>query len=254
MIEAGHQLARELGKPLHIHLDEQESDLSFARELYGETPLRALERLGVVDERLVCVHGVFLDEGEWRLLGERRGGLVYNPSANLFLGDGITALETAARAGVTIALGCDGPGGSNRIDPFEEMRLAELLQRGTQRRMGVLSGALPADPCPPFAMATRSGGRCLGLKVGEIREGYGADLIAIDPDDVSVACADGLSGDPTPLLNNLVYAGVARAFVTDVFVGGRDVVRARALRPDLLAELRERWPRLVARRREARAR
>jgi 5-methylthioadenosine/S-adenosylhomocysteine deaminase len=254
LIQAGHALAAQLHTRMHIHLAEQEHDLAFSRERYGTTPLRALDRLGVVTERLVIVHGCWLDAEEWEILGMRRGGLAYNPLANMFLGDGVTDIPYAVRAGVTVALGSDGPGGNNGVDPFAEMRMTALLQRATQRRMGVVAEAAhdaraELGPCPLFHMATVGGARNLSLRAGEIAPGMACDLIAVDYGDLALQPHHGLEV-PT-LLHNMIHTGATRSWLTDVVTGGRFTLRDRRLACVDEAELRERlrrWERSHAER------
>ncbi len=237
-IAAAKELAEALGTKFHIHLAEQRSDLDVAQRAYGTTPLRALARLGLVSGRLVAVHGCWLDREELEMLGAAGGGLAYNPGANLMLGDGFTDLETAVRAGVTVSLGCDGPGANNKVDLFEEMRLAETLQRARLLRMGVLARLRPDEPCLPFALGTRNGAANLGVRAGELRPGRLADFLAIDYDDLSLAPHHGLH--TRAFLNNLVYAANIRSCLTDVVVGGEFVLRDRRLVRIDEEEIRER--------------
>jgi 5-methylthioadenosine/S-adenosylhomocysteine deaminase len=103
--------------------------------------------------------------------------------------------------------------------------------------MGVLTEALPDELCPPFTFGTRNGALNLGLDAGELREGALADMIAIDPFEVSLLPNQDL--DTEVLLNNLVYAGSIRSALRDVFVGGRDVVRNGELTTVDLGEVRQ---------------
>lgn len=237
-IAAAKALADEWKTPFHIHLAEQQADVEVARRRYGATPLRALEAQGLLSPRLVAVHGVWFDEEEMGMLGAAKAGLAYNPSANLFLGDGIADIELAVKAGVTVSLGCDGPGGNNKLDVFEEMRLAETLQRARRLRMGVLAPLDRADPCVPFTLGTRNGGANLGLRTGLLAEGQLADFIAIDYEDLSLYPHHGL--DTRVFLANLVHAGDVRGHLTDVVVGGEVVLRDRHLARISEDEVRER--------------
>jgi 5-methylthioadenosine/S-adenosylhomocysteine deaminase len=74
-----------------------------------------------------------------------------------------------------VSLGADGAACNNRLDMFDEMRLAATLQAF---RIG--PGALTARDV--LWMATREGARALGLEaeVGAITPGRRADLIVVD--------------------------------------------------------------------------
>ena len=96
--------------------------------------------------------------------------------------------------GITVSLGADGAACNNRLDMFEEMRLAAVLQAMRQQ-----PGVLPARDV--LWMATRAGARTLGLEdeIGSIEAGKRADLIVVDRDRPHLAPG------PDPY-STLVYA------------------------------------------------
>jgi 5-methylthioadenosine/S-adenosylhomocysteine deaminase len=227
-IVAAAEYARRQDQPFQIHIAEEEHDLAFAQEHYGTTPGRVLDDLGVLSGSTCVVHGVWLDGEEIARLGAVGGKLAYNPISNMALGDGVTDIPAMVAAGVTVALGCDGPGANHQVNVWQEMRFVEWLQRVTQRRMNVVShvpAAATANYC--FEMGTRNGGAVLGLPVGELRPGWQADFVVLDTDDPSLLPHHG--PEPAALLHNVVNAMDARAAVRDVWVGGEPVVRERRL-------------------------
>jgi 5-methylthioadenosine/S-adenosylhomocysteine deaminase len=229
MIRAGWEVAESEDTRFHIHVAEGRYEGERTLREHGATPIRYLDRLGVLGPRMIGVHCVWLDDEEIALLGARGAALSYCPSSNMFLGDGITRIPEMLRAGVRIGLGTDGGCTNNRHSVFEEMRMTSLLQR-----VRLLDGtALPAERA--FAMGTATGAGILGLETGVIAAGRFADLVAVDLDDPSLHPRH-------DLLKSVVYAMSARA-VTDVWVHGRRVVGERALttvdQPRLMARVRE---------------
>jgi 5-methylthioadenosine/S-adenosylhomocysteine deaminase len=215
MIRAGFEVAQSAGTPFHIHVAEGQYEGARTLEEHGATPIRYLDKLGVLGERMIGVHCVWLDEEEIRLMGERGAGLAYCPSSNMVLGDGITRITELQAAGVTIGLGTDGGCTNNRLSVFEEMRMAALLQKVRH-----LDGTrLPAEQA--FQMGTRGGSRLLDLDAGDIKEGMLADFVAVDLGHPSLH-------PPTNLLKSVVYAMSPQA-ITDVWVHGRHVVTDRRL-------------------------
>jgi 5-methylthioadenosine/S-adenosylhomocysteine deaminase len=215
MIRAGFEVAQSAGTPFHIHVAEGQYEGARTLTEHGATPLRYLDKLGVLGERMIGVHCVWLDDDEIRLMGERGAGLAYCPSSNMVLGDGITRITELQGAGVTIGLGTDGGCTNNRLSVLEEMRMAALLQKVRH-----LDGTrLPAEHV--FRMGTVDGARLLGLEVGDIAAGMLADLVAVDLGHPSLH-------PPTNLLKSVVYAMSPQA-VTDVWVHGRHVVKDRRL-------------------------
>jgi 5-methylthioadenosine/S-adenosylhomocysteine deaminase len=228
MIRAAAALADEAGVPFHIHVAEYRAEREQVEARHGATPVRLLDRLGVLGPRTIGVHCVWLDDAEVRLLAERGARVAYCPSSNMILGDGVTKLRAMRELGVPVALGTDGGCTNNRLSIFEEMRMAALLQKVTH-----LDGAaFTAEEA--FRMGTAGGGDVLGLPVGEIAPGRLADLVALDLGHPSLH-------PPTALLKSVVYALSPQA-ITDVWVHGRRVVADGRLatldEARLLAEVR----------------
>jgi 5-methylthioadenosine/S-adenosylhomocysteine deaminase len=210
MIQAGWEVAEAEGAVFHIHVAEGRYEGERTLREHGATPIRYLDRLGVLGPRMVGVHCVWLDDEEIAMMGARGAGLAYCPGSNMFLGDGITRIPELLRAGVRIGLGTDGGCTNNRLSVFDEMRTCSLLQR-----VRLLDGtALSAETA--FDLGTRSAGALLGLETGAIAAGQLADLVAVDLVHLSLQ-------PPNDLLKSIVYA-MSPAALTDVWVHGRRVV------------------------------
>jgi 5-methylthioadenosine/S-adenosylhomocysteine deaminase len=223
--------ARDAGVPFHMHLSEERYQVEDSLARTGLRPLFAVADLGMVEPRLVAIHGCWFDADERRLLAERGASLVHNPNSNMFLGDGVTDIVDLRALGVKVALGTDGGCSNSRVSVLDEMRAAALLAKVTK-----LSGqAITAEKC--FAMGTRSGGEVLDLPVGRIIAGHRADLVALDLDDPSL-------WPEQWLVKNVVYSLSARA-VRDVMVEGRLVVEDGVLGTVDLGEIAERVRRLT---------
>jgi 5-methylthioadenosine/S-adenosylhomocysteine deaminase len=231
MIRTGAACARAAKVPWHIHLAEEKYQVEDARKIYGTTPLRAVDGLGLLGSDMIAVHGCWFDADERSLLAERGASLAYNPNSNMFLGDGVTDVVDLVAKGARIALGTDGGCSNSRVSVFDEMRACALLQKVAR----VDGQAIDAETC--FAMGTRVGGEVLQLPVGDLRAGMRADVVFVDLDDPSLWPEQSLA-------KNVVYSMSARA-VTDVFVEGRAVVRDRALVNVTLDEVRERVQKLT---------
>ncbi len=220
MIRAGWEIAEAEDTRLHIHVAEGRYEGERTLAEHGATPIRYLDRLGVLGPRMIGVHCVWLDDEEIRLMGARGTALAYCPSSNMFLGDGITRLPEMLAAGVRVGLGTDGGCTNNRLSVFEEMRMASLLQR-----VRLLDGgALSAEAA--FTLGTASAAQLLGVEAGVIAPGRLADLVAVDLAHPSLHPRSNLT-------KSLVYAMSPQA-VTDVWVHGRQVVESgRLLTVDL---------------------
>lgn len=232
MIQAGWRLAKETDTYYHIHVAEGKYEVEQIREQYGMTPMEWLASLGVLDERLVAVHCVWLEQDDIRRMGGAGAALAYNPASNMFLGDGITKLPEMLQAGVRVALGTDGGCSNNRTSIFDEMRTCSLLQK-VDRLDGA---AMTAETV--FKLGTAAGGDVLGLPIGRIEPGFKADLVALDLTDISLY-------PQHDLVKNIVYS-MSPTAIDRVMVGGRLVWARGELLTMPLKQIRKRVNATVA--------
>ncbi len=214
MIQAGHALAQELGTKFHIHVAEEPFEVKEVLDKYQLRPVEYFEKLGVLDDKMVMVHAVWLNDREKELMAANRASLAYCPSSNMFLADGVTDIAWMTEAGINIGLGSDGACSNNRISVFEEMRMASLLQKVTKLN------ALLIDSEQAYNMGTVNGGTLLDLPIGEIKEGYKADLLGVDLTDISL---QPYFPDYEQLLPNIVYSMQPTA-IKEVIVNGHQTV------------------------------
>jgi len=213
---ASHQLAVKYGVPLLIHLSETQKERDDALTKRKLTPTQVLEKLGVLDGRVVAAHCIWEDDHDLEILKQHSTGVAHCPSSNTKLASGIARVATMLKMGLKVGLGTDGFAGSNdSADLILEMNFGAKLQKVTTMDPTVL----PAEQA--FEMATIGGARVVGLdqKIGSLEEGKCADIITI-----SLAVPNAV-----PLYN--VYSQVAYATkagdVQDVFINGRQIVSAR---------------------------
>jgi cytosine/adenosine deaminase-related metal-dependent hydrolase len=183
----------------------------------------------MLEGRLTCAHGVWLDGAGMEMLARHDVTVSHNPASNLMLGSGVLRFGACAACGLRLGLGSDSANTGGRADLFAMMRLAMMLPRRDDGNFGTWPGADAV-----FAAATENGAAALGLKgrVGRIAEGQLADLVL-----VRAATAAGLAA--TPGLDVLVqHAGPEH--VAAVMVGGEWVMRdGRILAFDETAMLAE---------------
>lgn len=178
-LKAAAALAQRSGAPLLIHLAESPGEVEVVRSRTGQSSVQYLNRLGILDTRVVGAHCIYVDEADRAILARKKVGCVHNPSSNMKLASGIAPILALRAAGVPVALGTDGAAGSNNdLNLFEEMDLAAKLQKVTAGDPRVLPAA------EALALATIEGARALGLdeEIGSLEPGKKADLIIVRRD------------------------------------------------------------------------
>ena len=176
LLEAVGALSGEHGILVHTHASESRDELAIIKQITGGmNNLAYLASVRVASPRLCAAHCVWVDEAERRVLLDHGVKVMHCPSSNLKLGSGVAPVVEMRAEGITVSLGADGAACNNRLDMFEEMRLAAVLQA-----MRKAPGVLPARDV--LWMATRAGADTMGLggSIGSLEAGKCADLIVID--------------------------------------------------------------------------
>ena len=210
LLEAVGDITKRLGLLVHTHSNENVTERALVESATGQAPIAFLDSVGLVNERSVIAHGVNVDDAEVATLRLRGAAITHCPSSNLKLGSGIADVRALRDAGITVGIGADGAACNNRLDGFDELRLAALLAAS-------LHGPGTLTAWDVLAMGTRDGARAMRLEdsIGTLEVGKKADLIVLDPERLA-----GPGGDPA---TRIVYGGGSRA-VRDVIVDGRVLV------------------------------
>jgi 5-methylthioadenosine/S-adenosylhomocysteine deaminase len=185
--------AREHGLLLHTHASEQIQEVKEVREKTSMGNIEFLNSIGLCGPDVCVAHCVHINERELRILSETDTRVLHCPTSNLKLGSGVAPVPDFLSAGLTVALGSDGAPCNNRLDLWNDMRMAGLVQKpllGPQ--------ALPAKEI--VRMATLGGAKAMGWEkeMGSLAVGKRANLILVDPKSVHVLPSD----DPA---TNVVY-------------------------------------------------
>jgi 5-methylthioadenosine/S-adenosylhomocysteine deaminase len=201
-------LSDQLDIPVHLHLMETAQEVEDGKREHGLRPIQRLQKLGLVNDRLIAVHMTQVSDPEIALCAEAGVSVVHCPESNLKLASGFCPAEKLRRGGVNLALGTDGCASNNDLDMFGELRTAALLAKG------VAGDAAAFDDAFALRAATLNGAKALQLdaKIGSIETGKRADLVAVKMDEV----------ETQPLYNvvsQLAYA-VSRRQVSDVWIDG----------------------------------
>jgi 5-methylthioadenosine/S-adenosylhomocysteine deaminase len=222
------QLAAELELPVHMHVHETRDEVERSVAEHGLRPLARLAALGLLGPNLISVHSVHVTAEEIALLARHGCSVAHCPSSNLKLASGFAPVAALLAAGVNVALGTDGAASNNRLDLFQEMRLAALLAKAAAGS----AEAMPAHAA--LRAATLGGAIALGAqeRIGSIVPGKAADLAAIALDDLALQ-------PMYDVVSHLVYV-CGREHVSDVWVAGERVLRDRALTRLDLADLQGR--------------
>jgi 5-methylthioadenosine/S-adenosylhomocysteine deaminase len=195
------ELSAERNLPVQIHLSETEKEVQDCLAEHHERPAHYLNRLGLLSERTILAHGVWLDPEELALVAERGATVVTNPVANMKLAVGGVFPHPAARsAGVAVGLGTDGAGSNDSLDLLADLKLFALAQKHAA------ADPTAIDAAEAWAVAT--GGRAPLLGATPLEPGAPADFLLLRPGAPELAIGD--------LTSNLVYSASGSVVETTV--------------------------------------
>lgn len=203
--------AAERRLPIQIHLSETEAEVENCLAAHGVRPAAYLDRLGLLGERTVLAHGVFLDEAELELVAERGAVVAACPVANMKLAVGGTMpYATARRVSAAVGLGTDGAGSNDSLDLLSDLKLFALAQRHASRDPAVLPAAEALRIVSGEAAPLLAGG------APPLTPGAPADFLLLRGDSPQLGLGE--------LASDLVYAA-SGAVVDTTVVAGRVLMR-----------------------------
>ena len=203
------ELSAERQLPVQIHLSETEKEVQDCVAEHGERPAFYLDRLGLLSERTVLAHGVWLDPDELALIAERGATVVTNPVANMKLAVGGVFPHPAAReAGVAVGLGTDGAGSNDSLDLLADLKTFALVQKHAAADPTAIEAA--------EAWAVAAGARAPRLGATPLEPGAPADFVLMRAESPELGIGE--------LMADLVYAAGGAA-VAEVVVAGEVLLR-----------------------------
>jgi 5-methylthioadenosine/S-adenosylhomocysteine deaminase len=206
------------GLRVSTHLGQSQVEVDRVRERTGRSSTEVLEDCGLLNDKLMGGHCIYLTESDAARMAAAGAHAVHIPKCNATSGR-LAPTPMIKRAGVNIAMATDTQHG----DMVELMRWALVTARVQEGRVDE-----EWQPRDVFHMATLGGARALGLDgdIGSLAAGKAADLVVFD------ANRPHLRPHVNPL-GNLVHTGQGRD-VRMVIVDGEVLVEdGRPTRADM---------------------
>jgi cytosine/adenosine deaminase-related metal-dependent hydrolase len=176
-------LARSYGVRLHTHLAENDNDIDYGLEKFGQRPGEYAEEAGWVGDDVWHAHCVKLKGEEIDLFARTGTGVCHCPSSNMRLASGIAPIRQMIAQRVRVGLGVDGSASNDSGHLLSEARQAMLLQR-------VLGDPSAMSARQALELGTLGGASVLGRDdIGALAPGMAADVIAFRLDSAAFAGA-----------------------------------------------------------------
>jgi putative selenium metabolism protein SsnA len=207
--------AEGLDTGFHIHVAEAASDQEYAIENFGKRVVERLHDAGVLGPKTIAGHCVHVNEHEMDLLKKTDTSVVHNPQSNINNAVGVADIIAMTGKGIRVGLGTD----AMTVNMLEELRQALWIHHLAQGNPSV--GFMESMNTLVLNNA-KIANRYWDVGLGELREGYAADIILIE------------YYPPTPLTGDTFLGhlgfGLAEAAVDTTIVGGKVLMKGRDLK------------------------
>lgn len=172
--------------PIQTHFNEAQQEIQFTRQLFPEfrTEADLYEQFGLLNDRSILAHCIFLEEEEMATLQELRCGVAHCPISNTTMQEFMVApIREYLRRGIKVGLGTDS-GGGHAASMLDIMKQAFVVSNARQM---LTQGQDPAlTLAEGFFLATLGGAQVCGLddKVGNFAVGKEFDALEIHAIDL----------------------------------------------------------------------
>lgn len=216
-LEKIRDLSAEYNLPVSMHVAETKKEFNKFMDEYGMTPVEYLDSIGLLNERFISAHSIFVTDSDIELMKKREVGVAHNMVANIKSAKGVSPALKMHDAGLRVGLGTDGPMSGNTLDIIGQMGYVAKLHKLVNNDRS----AMP--PLKVVEMATLGGARAIHREdeLGSLEPGKLADIVIIETK----------SPNMVPIYNPysaLVYSANA-SNVNTVVVNGKVIVRNKEL-------------------------
>ena len=218
---------------INIHISETQKEVEDCVAMYGVRPVALLDRVGLLNDKLIVAHAVHLNDEEIALFAKRGVIVAHCPASNMKLASGSFRYKDMADAGVKFAIATDGVCSDNNLDMMGEMKLAAL------RAKEMYADATVASADDVFARTTKLAAEYLNLNTGEIAVGRKADFILVNLNHINMIPNHNI-------ISNMVYS--ATPAVIDYTVCNGEILMSEGVvrgEKEIIAAVRESVTRIM---------
>lgn len=210
-------LSEKYDAPVSMHVAETQEEFDRFQSEFSMTPVEYLDSVGILNDRLIAAHCIFVTDSDIELMKRRGVGIAHNMVANIKSAKGVSPALKMFDDGLNIGLGTDGPMSGNTLDIIGQMGYVAKLHKLVNKDRS----AMP--PYKVVEMATMGGARAIHRddELGSLERGKLADIVIVETNSTNMQPMF----DPYSVL---VYSANA-SNVDTVIVNGKVVVSEKTL-------------------------
>ncbi|MDG6881897.1 Atrazine chlorohydrolase [Phocoenobacter uteri] len=217
-LERIRDLSQKYNAPVSMHVAETQKEFDKFKAEYNMTPIEYLDSVGLLNERFIAAHCIFVTESDIALMKKRNIGVAHNMVANIKSAKGVSPALKMFDEGLNIGLGSDGPMSGNTLDIIGQIGYVAKLHKLMNKDRSVM------PPQKVVEMATMGGARAIHREkdLGSLEKGKLADIVILETKSTNMQP----NFDPYSVL---VYSANA-SNVSTTIVNGKIIMEKRKLR------------------------
>ena len=198
-------------QPIHIHVAESFMDEENCINKYNCRIIERLDKFNLLNKDSLIVHGVFLNSKELEIIAKKKAYIVVNTTSNMNNAVGLPLVKSYLKHGIPVMVGNDGLS-TNMASEYMNVYYTSHLENISPTEISI------DDVKQMIINSNEYVSHILKTKIGEIKEGYQADLMIVQYTPFTELNEKNIFGH--------IFFGLFPAFKpSDVFVGGEHVVR-----------------------------
>ncbi len=205
---------RPSGAGYHIHVAEGIEDLHACLRVHGKRIIDRLMDWGVLGEKSLAAHCIYINGHEMELLRETDTCVVHNPESNMGNACGCPPTMELVHRGVLTGLGTDG----YTHDMLESYKVANVLHK---HHLCDANAAWSEVPLMLFENNRKIASRQFDRPLGILKEGAAADVIVLDYIPLTPMNEDNV--------NSHVLFGMSGRIVVTTVANGKVLMKDRVL-------------------------
>lgn len=157
--------------PIALHLAQSRGEVKRVADCGGASPVRFLDKMGVLTRRVFAAHCIFVDDADIRILSDRKTNVVHVPEGNA-KGGLVAPVHKMRNTGINLTMGTD----NCSADMIDAMRISLCVGR-------VMTGRFDnPTTMQVLEMATVNGAKALGKEkeIGSLEAGKKADILVLN--------------------------------------------------------------------------
>jgi len=226
-LKRANALSEQYQVPLSLHVAEMDYEINYFKEKYNQTPVEFLDSLGLVNERLIAAHCIFMTDNDITLFAKNRATVAHCIGANTKSAKGVAPVKQMLEQGVVVGLGTDGPSSGNTLDIITQFKLFADFHKTANKDRSIF----PAHEIVRLGTIEAAKAIKMEHSIGSLEIGKKADFVLIETDSANMFPIF----DP---YSALVYSANA-SNVDTVYVDGQCLVKNKTLQHASLSELRQ---------------